>query len=156
MHGEELIRNALRNNPTPENIAVARELGIILKPKRQKPVRLDSRWASEDEFTRAVVQHTNARFPHLLAFHVANENAHRRPGIAGGMPDVIVIAEHGVMFIELKVTRADGSVGELRPTQVMMIDKLRAMGCRVEVVTDDLDECIRIVGEWDNENQTRP
>lgn len=146
----------LRRHASADTIALNPEVFGTAKPHKTRAIRAANVWDSERQFTAQVVTHIRQRWPHLIVAHVPNENSHTAPGVAGGFPDLIIIAEHGVMFIELKVTRADGSVGELRPTQVMMIDKLRAMGCRVEVVTDDLDECIRIVGEWDNENQTRP
>ena len=63
------------------------------------------------------------------------------------------LAKHGWPVFPVRlvpVTRADGSVGELSDSQVRMIDQLRGLGYRVEVVTDDLDRAIEIVGGWDN------
>ena len=140
----------LRRHASADTIALNPEVFGTAKPHKTRAIRAANVWDSERQFTAQVVTHIRQRFPRLLVVHVPNENSHTAPGVVGGFPDLVVIGGHGVLFVELKVTRADGSVGELSDSQVRMIDQLRGLGYRVEVVTDDLDRAIEIVGGWDN------
>lgn len=118
------------------------------KPKKRTSIR--SEWRSEDEFTRQVFVHLAQlahEWPELaLAYHVPNENAHKRPGVRAGIPDICIPLPRGPyagLYIELK---ANG--GQLRQSQAETIALLQAQGHRCEVVSDDLDRVVAIVREY--------
>lgn len=135
-------------NMSPDTLALARrdhpELfrGKTAGEKPTKPVRPANAWKNEDEFTKAVFDHVHGymlvEWPELaLAHHVANENAHRRPGVVGGVPDICIPVARGKYkgcYIELKVK--DGKVSQ---RQSDVIYQLRIEGHFVLVVWDDLD-----------------
>lgn len=100
-------------------------------------------WRNEREFQRAVVDAYAAWAAvngwTAILCHVANENAHRMPGIVAGMPDLILFAgaEKGALFIELKI----GS-GKLRESQREIHHRLRRMGYRVVTVWDSVEDVL--------------
>lgn len=98
-------------------------------------------WRNEREFQRAVVDAYAAwaainQEPAILC-HVANENAHKQPGIVAGMPDLVLISTKGVAFIELKA----GS-GKLSAAQRETHYRLQRLGYRVVTVWDSVEEVL--------------
>jgi len=126
--------------------------GVRVKPEI-KVARLT--WKDEDEFMRAVFEHLAVMAVeqplYRLAYHPANENAHRRPGVIGGVPDIhwpIARGKYIGLWIELKVD--DNS---LREKQREMIYLLREAGHSVHVVWDDLDEVKSIFTNYERGNR---
>lgn len=120
------------------------------KPKPPKRIAIRKTWRDEDEFTRQVFAHLGmmeVEWPELaLAYHVPNENAHKRPGVRAGIPDICIPLPRGDyagLYIELKVAG-----GRVRPSQTDAMAGLQAEGYRVELVTDDLDQALAIVREY--------
>lgn len=109
------------------------------------------RWRNEREFQRAVFEHIEAmthRYPELaLAYHPANENSHRQPGVRGGVPDIVIPISKtqdgvtfGSCFIELKLHD-----GKLSRKQQEWIQAARRVGNFVAVVYGDLDEVLQVI-----------
>lgn len=111
-------------------------------PVAQKPV-VPTTWRNEREFQRAVVDAYAAwaaiNKESAILCHVANENAHKQPGIVAGMPDLVLFAgaERGSLFIELKA----GS-GKLSTAQREIHYRLQRMGYRVVTVWDSVEEVL--------------
>ncbi len=122
--------------------------GVRIKPVKQVD-RL--RWKDEDEFMYAVFEHLAVKAvqqpAYKLAYHPANENAHRRPGVVGGIPDIhwpVARGKYIGLWVELKVN--DNTLHE---TQREMIYQLRNAGHSVHIVWDDLDEVINIFTDYE-------
>lgn len=98
-------------------------------------------WRNEREFQRAVVDAYAAwaaiNQETAILCHVANENAHKQPGIIAGMPDLVLISAKGVAFIELKA----GS-GKLSAAQRETHHRLRKLGYHVVTVWDSVEEVL--------------
>ena len=113
-------------------------------PKTRKALTL---WRNEDQFQAAVfvaAEWEALRYPEFSQlFHIANENAHRRPGVKGGVPDIFLPVARGRyhgLFIELKV-------GSNKPSQKQLdaISILRYQGYQVNVIWDSVDEVISTI-----------
>jgi len=81
-----------------------------------------------------------------MMFHIANENAHKRPGVKGGVPDLFLPIARGKyhgLFIELKV-------GSNKPSQKQLdtISTLRSQGYQVNVIWDSVDEVILTIADY--------
>jgi hypothetical protein len=107
-------------------------------------------WKSEREFQAAVFKVAEwealQRPEFSQLFHIANENAHRNPGVKGGVPDLFLPVARGKnhgLFIELKV----GS-GKPSRAQLDTISRLRANGYSVHVIWDSVDEVIQCIADY--------
>jgi hypothetical protein len=104
-------------------------------------------WRGERDFQRAVVDAyavwAAAHGVDAVLCHIANENAHRQPGIVAGMPDLALFSTRGVMLIELKV-----GVGKCSKTQTDLHHRLRMAGYRVVVVWDSVDEVMQAIADY--------
>jgi len=112
-----------------------------------------SLWRTEREFQAAVFKAaaweavTRPEFNQL--FHIANENAHRTPGVKGGVPDLFLAiprGPYGGLFIELKI--ADGKPSQ---KQLGAISDLRDAGYRCHIIWDSVDEVISCIVAYLNE-----
>lgn len=108
-------------------------------------------WRGERDFQRAVVDAyaawAAANGVDAVLCHIANENAHRQPGIVAGMPDLALISRRGVIFFELKV-------GDGKPSraQIDLHHRLRKAGYQVHVVWDSVDEVMQAIERYLAEN----
>ena len=103
-------------------------------------------WRNEREFQRVVVDAYAAwamlNGEDAILCHIANENAHRQPGVVGGMPDLMLCAMrggYGSLYVELKV----GS-GKVSAKQRDVHQRLRRAGYKVVVIWDSVEE---VMGE---------
>ena len=126
--------------------------GEALPPKPTKGTQRGSKsaWRSEREFQRAVMDAfavwAAANRVDSILCHIANENAHRQPGIVAGMPDIVLLKSSrrfGALFIELKV----GS-GKCSKAQLDMHYRLLRLGYSVIVVWDSVDEVMRAIAGY--------
>jgi hypothetical protein len=95
----------------------------------------------ERDFTRWVLKEARARY--WLAAHPGNIQLRRRPGgesfpvadkDAAGLPDLILVhANFGIVWAELKMPDKAGRLGRLRDEQVIWLQTLREAGERVYV-----------------------
>lgn len=113
----------------------------VQNDRKSTPRPFTGVWRNEREFQRAVVDAYAAwaainKDPAILC-HVANENAHRQPGVLAGVPDLLLISAKGVAFIELKV----GS-GKLSTAQRETHYRLQRLGYRVVTVWDSVEEVL--------------
>lgn len=115
---------------------------------RQRASRA-ARWRNEWEFQRAVVNACElmavAQPEYGLIFHVANENAHRQPGVKAGVMDLcwpIARGKYHSCWVELKI----GS-GKLSRVQQVMKRRFEAEGNFVAVVWDDVSQVMSVL-EW--------
>lgn len=109
-----------------------------------------NQWKSEREFQAAIFQRTKLLTvfhpEYRLLYHVSNENAHRNPGVKGGIPDIhwpIARGEFHSLYIELKIKKTP-----LRPEQVATILLLQSEGNFVRVIRDDLDEVMKVLDQY--------
>ena len=107
-------------------------------------------WRSEREFQAAVFKAvaweavTRPEFNRL--FHISNENAHRNPGVKGGVPDLflpVASGKHHGLFIELKVGSNKAS-----QSQLDAISDLRFNGYACYIIWDSVDEVIDTIAAY--------
>ena len=107
-------------------------------------------WRSEREFQAAVFKAvaweavTSPEFNRL--FHISNENAHRNPGVKGGVPDLflpVASGKHHGLFIELKVGSNKAS-----QSQLDAISDLRFNGYACYIIWDSVDEVIDTIAAY--------
>lgn len=121
----------------------------VQNDKKSAPRPFTSVWRNEREFQRAVVDAYAAwaaiNKESAILCHVANENAHKQPGIVAGMPDLVLFAgaERGSLFIELKA----GS-GKLSTAQRETHYRLQRLGYRVITIWDSVEEALREIEEF--------
>lgn len=113
--------------------------------KRKNP-RSASRWKDERQFMAAVIRQCDAMIIvnplYGEVYHVSNENAHRNPGVRGGIPDLSLdvarfdpVSEktwHG-WRCELKITG-----GKPSDLQEKKIARLRDEGYYCEVIFEEV------------------
>jgi hypothetical protein len=120
---------------------------VTTKQPARKAVTL---WRNEDQFQAAVFQaaawEALQRPEFDMMFHIANENAHKRPGVKGGIPDLFLPMARGCyhgLFVELKI-------GGNKPSQKQLdvISELRSQGYQVNVIWDSVDEVIETIANY--------
>lgn len=141
------IQRILSNNP--ELADYNPQWAHLVKSKKNQVRPSKSMWKSEDDFMRSLFQHFDRRAhgdPRWsLIYHPANENAHRRPGVRGGVPDLclpIPCRGFGSAYCELKING-----GSLQLNQVTWISRLKTAGNYVEVVFESQERVLEIL-EW--------
>ncbi len=117
---------------------------LTTKQPKRAVVKL---WKSEREFQAAVIKASRyeamRRPEYGTLFHIANENAHRQPGVVAGTPDLflpVLRSGKGGMFIELKV-----GTGKPSQAQLDMIYNLRQAGYECVVIWDSVDEVMQAI-----------
>lgn len=123
--------------------------------KRKPRTRAASRWRDERQFMAAVIKQCDAMTVvnpvYGEVYHVSNENAHRNPGVRGGIPDLqLDIARYdpvaGQLYhgwrCELKIFG-----GLLSEAQQNKLARLKAEGYYVIVVWEEIREVIDSL-EW--------
>ena len=97
---------------------------------------------SERKVQRSIIKECGKIFPQVFMAHVPN-GAHLAgtagpllgDGMRKGFPDLIVLWNHGVGFLEVKNSKG----GTTSPDQVRMHEYLTSIGHRVAVVTSDAE-----------------
>lgn len=143
---EVWIKRMLSSNPdlVSENPQWAHLAGGSTNQVRQK-----SAWRDEDQLMRSVIKHCRQRatddWRWGLIYHVTNENAHRRPGVIAGIPDLCCpfpCRGYASFYQELKIYG-----GTLGVDQERIIGLLRAAGNYVEIIWDSQDEALGLF-DW--------
>lgn len=143
------LASYLANNPdlSSLNPILAAEISSFSKRRGNKPGRSPKRtslWQDEDELTLSIFQHLAERAKHnplyALVIHVANENAHRRPGVNGGFPDCFwPVPSRGYHGFAMELKTIDGMLG---PKQIWWLEQLTHHGHYATVGVEDQDEIL--------------
>lgn len=152
----------LEEDRTGEMIAGYIRAGWLTAKETSRPPKRPKVWASERHFQASVINRCDTLAdPHDAEYedplfgeicHIANENAHRQPGVRGGMPDLWLPVLrldpasgriYGGLYIELKCGQNTCST-----KQLLTIARLRQRGYLVAVVWDSVAEVVQIVRDY--------
>lgn len=118
------------------------ERGSLVAGQNKKRSPGVTLWRNEREFQKACVSEYAGwavlNGEDAILCHIANENAHRQPGVVGGMPDLCLCAMRGVygaLYVELKV-----GAGKVSAKQRDVHQRLRRAGYKVVVIWDSVEE----------------
>lgn len=140
--GDDILRIALAN---PDMV-----VPMSAKEPKTPARKAVTLWRNEREFQAAVFNaaawEAINKPEYRLLFHVPNENAHKQPGVRGGVPDLFLAVprgNHGGLFVELKV-------GANKPSQKQLdtMADLRAAGYVCHVVWDSVDEVMQVINSY--------
>jgi hypothetical protein len=140
------------------------EVGVVSHSRRRSKIKT-SLWQDETAMCRSFDEHVLSRAKsnplYGLLYHIPNEDSHKIPGVRGGVPDYHlpvakpyldegVLRYYHSLWLEFKT--ADG---DLSPKQLWWITRLSEQGNLVKVIWENLDDALRIL-DWyleDNDGQ---
>lgn len=111
----------------------------------------------EDNLQESIIKYIRLKYPKIICYAIPNGGKRnvreaarlKRQGVVAGVPDLCIphsyskgLIRFNALYLELKIAS-----GKLTANQLLMIERLKESGNRVEVIRS-LDDAIKLLNEY--------